>query len=221
MKVFEAISLSKTFVNGDSYLKVLDNVSFVINEGEFIAIKGISGSGKSTLLNIMGGLEYPTQGQIFVNGINIVEMSEEERTRFRLHNIGFVFQNYNLVPVINVIENIMLPAKLIGQKIDEIELKELANRLNIQDKLYHMPNTLSGGQQQRVAIARALFSKPQLLLADEPTGNLDSKTRIDTIHLMRTMCDEYRQTMVIVTHDEQIAEMADRIICIEDGRLVI
>ncbi len=192
MNILEAVSISKTFTNGDLFLKALDNISLTVTEGEFIVIIGTSGSGKSTLLNILGGLEYPTHGYILVNGINITNLSEEQRTQFRLHHIGFVFQNYNLIPVINILENIILPAKLMGRTIDEIEVKKLVSKLGISDKLYYMPNALSGGQQQRAAIARALYTKPKLLLADEPTGNLDSKSGMQTIHLMREMCDEYK-----------------------------
>ncbi len=220
MNILKAISISKTFTNGDLFLKALDNISLTVTEGEFIVIIGTSGSGKSTLLNILGGLEYPTHGYILVNGINITNLSEEQRTQFRLHHIGFVFQNYNLIPVINILENIILPAKLMGRTIDEIEVKKLVSKLGISDKLYYMPNALSGGQQQRAAIARALYTKPKLLLADEPTGNLDSKSGMETIHLMREMCDEYKQTMIVVTHDKKITQLADRVIQIEDGKVV-
>ncbi len=220
MNILEAVSISKTFTNGDLFLKALDNISLTVTEGEFIVIIGTSGSGKSTLLNILGGLEYPTHGYILVNGINITNLSEEQRTQFRLHHIGFVFQNYNLIPVINILENIILPAKLMGRTIDEIEVKKLVSKLGISDKLYYMPNALSGGQQQRAAIARALYTKPKLLLADEPTGNLDSKSGMETIHLMREMCDEYKQTMIVVTHNKKITQLADRVIQIEDGKVV-
>lgn len=220
MNILEAVSISKTFTNGDLFLKALDNISLTVTEGEFIVIIGTSGSGKSTLLNILGGLEYPTHGYILVNGINITNLSEEQRTQFRLHHIGFVFQNYNLIPVINILENIILPAKLMGRTIDEIEVKKLVSKLSISDKLYYMPNALSGGQQQRAAIARALYTKPKLLLADEPTGNLDSKSGMETINLMREMCDEYKQTMIVVTHDKKITQLADRVIQIEDGKVV-
>ncbi len=220
MNILEAVSISKTFTNGDLFLKALDNISLTVTEGEFIVIIGTSGSGKSTLLNILGGLEYPTHGYILINGINITNLSEEQRTQFRLHHIGFVFQNYNLIPVINILENIILPAKLMGRTIDEIEVKKLVSKLGISDKLYYMPNALSGGQQQRVAIARALYTRPKLLLADEPTGNLDSKSEMKTIHLMREMCDEYKQTMIVVTHDKKITQLADRVIQIEDGKVV-
>ncbi len=220
MNILEAVSISKTFTNGDLFLKALDNISLTVTEGEFIVIIGTSGSGKSTLLNILGGLEYPTHGYILVNGINITNLSEEQRTQFRLHHIGFVFQSYNLIPVINILENIILPAKLMGRTIDEIEVKKLVSKLGISDKLYYMPNALSGGQQQRAAIARALYTKPKLLLADEPTGNLDSKSGMETIHLMREMCDEYKQTMIVVTHNKKITQLADRVIQIEDGKVV-
>lgn len=220
MARLEAISISKIFDNGRIYCKALDDISIAIEEGEFVAITGASGSGKSTLLNILGGLDYPTQGCVWINGINIVELSEEERTEFRLHNIGFVFQNYNLLPMINAFENITLPAKLMRRKIEINQVETLAKKLGIDNKLYYKPTELSGGQQQRVAIARALYTKPQILLADEPTGNLDTKSGMETIRIMKRMCDEYKQTMIIVTHDEKVAKVADRIIKMEDGKLV-
>lgn len=221
MVKLEAISISKIFVNGNVYSKALDNISVAIEDGEFVAITGTSGSGKSTLLNILGGLDYPTQGCVWINGVNIAELSEEERTEFRLHNIGFVFQDYNLLPMINVLENITLPAKLMRKKIEFSQVEKLASELGIDNKLYYRPTELSGGQQQRVAIARALYTKPQILLADEPTGNLDSKSGMETVCIMKRMCDEYKQTVVVVTHDEKVAQVADRIIRIEDGKLVV
>lgn len=220
MARLEAISISKIFDNGRIYCKALDDISIAIEEGEFVAITGASGSGKSTLLNILGGLDFPTQGCVWINGVNIVELSEEERTEFRLHNIGFVFQNYNLLPMINAFENITLPAKLMRRKIEINQVETLAKKLGIDNKLYYKPTELSGGQQQRVAIARALYTKPQILLADEPTGNLDTKSGMETIRIMKRMCDEYKQTMIIVTHDEKVAKVADRIIKMEDGKLV-
>lgn len=220
MARLEAISISKIFDNGRIYCKALDDISIAIEEGEFVVITGASGSGKSTLLNILGGLDFPTQGCVWINGVNIVELSEEERTEFRLHNIGFVFQNYNLLPMINAFENITLPAKLMRRKIEINQVETLAKKLGIDNKLYYKPTELSGGQQQRVAIARALYTKPQILLADEPTGNLDTKSGMETIRIMKRMCDEYKQTMIIVTHDEKVAKVADRIIKMEDGKLV-
>jgi putative ABC transport system ATP-binding protein len=220
MKALEAISLSKTYESGNSIMKVLDDINLTIYPNEFVSIIGSSGSGKTTLLNLISGLEYPTLGQVFINGINLEDLNEEDRAKFRLKNIGFVFQNYNLIPAINVIENITLPAKLNGRKIDINEVTEIAKILEIEQKLYQMPNLLSGGQQQRVAIARTLYTKPTLVLADEPTGNLDSKSSNNVINLMKKMSKEFGQTMIIVTHDNKIARVADRVVQIEDGKIV-
>ena len=220
MEVLKVVSLTKTYANGDLFLRALDDVSFAIRQQEFVVITGPSGCGKTTLLNLLGGLENPTHGCVYINDVNIAELTQEERTSFRRWHVGFVFQNYNLVPVLNVFENIVLPAKLIGREISEQEVCELAGRLGIDKKLFEMSKHLSGGQQQRVAVARALFTKPTVLLADEPTGNLDSKTGMEVITLMKTMCREYQQTAVVVTHDERITEMADRVIRMADGKVV-
>lgn len=220
MKILDVISVSKTYINGDSFLKALDKVTLYAEQGEFITVTGASGSGKSTLLNIIGGLEYPTEGCVYIDGVNVAELSNDELSEFRLNHIGYVFQNYNLIPVISVFENIVLPAKLMGRKIDEIAVQNLAKELGIADKLFQLPDNLSGGQQQRVAIVRALYTRPLVLLADEPTGNLDSKMGMETIHLMRRMCRECNQTMIVVTHDERIAHLSDRTVQIEDGRVV-
>ena len=220
MKALQVISLSKTYENGNSFAKVLDNINLSIYPNEFVSIIGSSGSGKTTLLNIISGLESPTVGKVFINETDFWELDDEERTKFRLKNIGFIFQNYNLIPVISVLENIILPAKLDRRKIDRNEVLEIAKILGIDDKLYQMPNLLSGGQQQRVAIARTLYTRPAIVLADEPTGNLDSKSSDNVIKLMKNMSEKFGQTMIVVTHDEKVAKVADRVIQIEDGRIV-
>ena len=202
-------------------VKALDNVSIEINEGEFVAIIGTSGSGKSTLLNMLGGLDKPTSGETIICNKTISRLNDEEMTIFRRRNIGFVFQNYNLVPILNVYENIVLPIELDGSKIDTNYVDSIINTLGLNDKLTNMPNNLSGGQQQRVAIARALATKPAIILADEPTGNLDSKTSMDVIGLLKVTSKKFNQTMVMITHNEEIAQLADRIIRIEDGKVVI
>lgn len=190
-----------------------------IEEGEFVAIVGSSGSGKTTLLNLLGGLDKPSEGSIYVRGEKLEDMESEELTIFRRRNIGFVFQNYNLLPILNVYENITLPMKLDGMRVDEEFLNHMIDRLKLREKLYHMPETLSGGQQQRVAIARALSTKPAVLLCDEPTGNLDSVTGMEVVGLLKSSAYEFHQTIVVVTHNEEIAQMADRIIRIEDGKV--
>jgi putative ABC transport system ATP-binding protein len=219
MEIIKTISLKKVYETGDMEVRALDGVDLSIQEGEFLSIVGSSGSGKSTLLNMLGGLDYPTNGFVSIRGENLSDMSEEELTVFRRRNIGFVFQNYNLVPSLNVYENIVLPLKLDESNIDEAFIEDIMSALGIAAKVSQMPTTLSGGQQQRVAIARALSTRPAIILADEPTGNLDSKTSRSVIALMRTMAEKYHQTMAIVTHNEEIAKMADRMIRIEDGRI--
>ncbi len=220
MKALQVISLSKTYENGNSFAEVLDNINLSIYPNEFVSIIGSSGSGKTTLLNIISGLESPTLGKIFINETDFGELDDEERAKFRLKNIGFIFQNYNLIPVISVLENIILPAKLDRRKIDRNEVLEIAKILGIDDKLYQMPNLLSGGQQQRVAIARTLYTRPAIVLADEPTGNLDSKSSDNVIKLMKNMSEKFGQTMIVVTHDDKVAKVADRVIQIEDGKIV-
>ncbi len=220
MKVIEAIHLKKEYRTKCNTVKALDDVSITIQEGEFVAIVGSSGSGKTTLLNILGGLDQPTSGEVLVRGKKLNTFSEEERTIFRRRNIGFVFQNYNLVPILNVFENVVLPLHLDGRLIDKKFIDKIIESLGLQSKLDHMPNMLSGGQQQRVAIARALSTKPAVILADEPTGNLDSKTGMEVIGLLKTSASLFHQTIVIITHNEEIAQMTDRIICIEDGRVI-
>ena len=197
-----------------------DGVTLSIEEGEFVAIVGTSGSGKSTLLNMIGGLDVPTSGKVIVDGRELSTLKDEQLTIFRRRKIGFIFQNYNLVPVLNVYENIVLPVELDGNKVDKKFMKEVVQMLGLEDKLNNMPNNLSGGQQQRVAIARALVSKPAIVLADEPTGNLDSKTSSDVLGLLKVTSQKFQQTLVMITHNNEIAQLADRIIRIEDGKIV-
>ena len=199
--------------------KALDGITLTIGRGEFVAIVGTSGSGKSTLLNMMGGLDNPTSGSIRVKGKELSQMKDEQLTIFRRRNIGFVFQNYNLVPILNVYENIVLPVELDGDTVDQKFMMEVVGLLALDDKLNSMPNNLSGGQQQRVAIARALVSKPAIILADEPTGNLDSRTSSDVLGLLKTTSYKFDQTLVMITHNNEIAQLADRIVRIEDGRI--
>ena len=221
MSILKTINLVKMYGQEPNIVKALDNVSIEINEGEFVAIIGTSGSGKSTLLNMLGGLDKPTSGETIICNKTISRLNDEEITIFRRRNIGFVFQNYNLVPILNVYENIVLPIELDGSKIDTNYVDSIINILGLNDKLTNMPNNLSGGQQQRVAIARALATKPAIILADEPTGNLDSKTSMDVIGLLKVTSKKFNQTMVMITHNEEIAQLADRIIRIEDGKVVI
>ena len=221
MSILKTINLVKMYGQEPNIVKALDNVSIEINEGEFVAIIGTSGSGKSTLLNMLGGLDKPSSGETIICNKTISRLNDEEMTIFRRRNIGFVFQNYNLVPVLNVYENIVLPIDLDGSKIDTNYVDSIINTLGLNDKLTNMPNNLSGGQQQRVAIARALATKPAIILADEPTGNLDSKTSMDVIGLLKVTSKKFNQTMVMITHNEEIAQLADRIIRIEDGKVVI
>ena len=217
MSILKAENLVKIYGQGENEVKALNNVSLEIEEGEFIV--GSSGSGKSTLLNMLGGLDRLTSGDIYINNKKLGDMKDEELTIFRRRNIGFVFQNYNLVPILNVYENIVLPIELDGMKIDEEYIDSIINTLGLNQKLTNMPNNLSGGQQQRVAIARAIATKPAIILADEPTGNLDSKTSMDVIGLLKMTSQKFNQTIVMITHNEEIAQLADRIIRIEDGKI--
>lgn len=219
MTVLETDNLIKIYGSGSNEVRALDGVSIRVEEGEFVAVVGTSGSGKSTLLNMIGGLDRPTSGTVTVRGKELFTMKDEALTIFRRRNIGFVFQNYNLVPVLNVYENIVLPIELDGGKPDSQYVGELIRTLGLEKKLDNMPNNLSGGQQQRVAIARALSTKPAIVLADEPTGNLDSKTSMDVLLLMRSVSKSFHQTTVMITHNEEIAQMTDRVIRIEDGRV--
>lgn len=220
MNILSTHDLTKIYGNGDNEVHALSHVSLDIEEGTFVSIIGSSGSGKSTLLNLLGGLDRPTSGEVIVDGKSIFEMRDEELTIFRRRKIGFVFQNYNLMPILNVYENIVLPIELDGAKIDEAYVERIMDMLKLSEKRYAMPNQLSGGQQQRVAIARALAAKPSIILADEPTGNLDSKTSMDVIALLKLTSKEFAQTIVMITHNEEIATIADRMIRIEDGKIV-
>lgn len=217
MSILQVTNLKKYYGSNLNITKALDGVTLSIEQGEFVAIVGTSGSGKSTLLNMMGGLDVPTSGSVKVKGKELANMKDEQLTIFRRRNIGFVFQNYNLVPVLNVHENIVLPVELDGDTVDEGFMKKVLQMLALTDKLNSMPNNLSGGQQQRVAIARALVSKPAIILADEPTGNLDSRTSSDVLGLLKTTSQAFNQTIVMITHNNDIAQFADRIIRIEDG----
>ena len=219
MCILKAENLVKIYGQGENEVKALNDVSLEIEEGEFVSIVGSSGSGKSTLLNMLGGLDRLTNGDIYINNKKLGDMKDEELTIFRRRNIGFVFQNYNLVPILNVYENIVLPIELDGMKIDEEYIDSIINTLGLNQKLTNMPNNLSGGQQQRVAIARAIATKPAIILADEPTGNLDSKTSMDVIGLLKMTSQKFNQTIVMITHNEEIAQLADRIIRIEDGKI--
>lgn len=219
MEMIKAAGLKKYYVTDNYEVHVLDGVSLSVEEGEFLAIIGTSGSGKTTLLQILGGLDEPTAGGVWIRGNSLKDMTEDERTIFRRRNIGFVFQQYNLIPVINVYENIVLPLRLDGAEIDEKLLEDIVRTLKIGEKLENFPEELSGGQQQRVAIARALMVKPAVLLCDEPTGNLDSVTSMEVISLLKTCAARFHQTVIVVTHQEAIAQMADRILRVEDGKL--
>lgn len=220
MEILSAKDLCKSYGSGENSVQALNHISISVENGEFVAVIGTSGSGKSTLLNLLGGLDTPTSGEVLVSGKKLFQMNEEARTIFRRRNIGFVFQNYNLVPVLNVYENIVLPIELDDTKVDTEYVKTILHTLGLEQKVQAMPNQLSGGQQQRVAIARALAAKPAILLADEPTGNLDSKTGMDVIALLKMTSQAFHQTIVMITHNEEIALMADRMIRIEDGKVV-
>ena len=220
MRILQTEGLKKYYGAGDTQVKALDGVDLAVERGEFVAIVGTSGSGKSTLLHMLGSLDRPTSGKVTVDGRDIFALKDEELTIFRRRKIGFVFQSYNLVPVLSVWENIVLPIQLDGRTVDEAFVREVVATLGLEKKLQNLPSHLSGGQQQRVAIARALATKPAILLADEPTGNLDSKTSQDVLGLMKVTSQKFGQTMVMITHNEEIAQLADRIVRIEDGRIV-
>ena len=220
MSILETKDLRKIYGSGDTEVKALDGVNLRVENGEFVAIVGTSGSGKSTLLHMLGGLDRPTEGSVIVDGKNIFELKDEALTIFRRRKIGFVFQSYNLVPVLNVYENIVLPIQLDGRNVDEEFIGKIVKTLGLDGRLDALPSQLSGGQQQRVAIARALAAAPAIILADEPTGNLDSKTSQDVLGLLKVTSQKFSQTIVMITHNEEIAQMADRIIRIEDGRIV-
>ena len=220
MTILETKDLRKIYGAGDTEVHALDGVNLAVEEGEFVAVVGTSGSGKSTLLHMLGGLDRPTSGTVTVDGKDIFSLKDEALTIFRRRKIGFVFQNYNLVPVLNVYENIVLPIQLDGGKPDPAYVDSIVDTLGLQSKLQSLPNNLSGGQQQRVAIARALAAKPAIILADKPTGNLDSRTSQDVMSLLKVTGEKFSQTIVMITHNEEIAQMADRIIRIEDGKIV-
>ena len=220
MRILETKDLQKIYGSGDTEVRALDGVNLQIESGEFVAIVGTSGSGKSTLLHMLGGLDRPTTGTVSVDGQDIFSLKDEALTIFRRRKIGFVFQAYNLVPVLNVYENIVLPIELDGGKVNKDFVQQIVHTLGLEKKLDALPNQLSGGQQQRVAIARALAAAPAIILADEPTGNLDSKTSQDVLSLLKVTSQKFSQTIVMITHNEEIAQMADRIIRIEDGKIV-
>lgn len=220
MNILETTNLKKYYGTEPNITKALNGVTLTIKQGEFVAIVGTSGSGKSTLLNMIGGLDIPTFGSVKVKGKELSNLNEEELTIFRRRNIGFIFQNYNLVPVLNVYENMILPIELDGDTVDKVFMDEVVQILALGDKINSMPNNLSGGQQQRVAIARALVSKPSIILADEPTGNLDSRTSNDVLGLLKITSNQFKQTIVMITHNNEIAQLADRIIRIEDGQIL-
>ncbi len=219
MSIAVVKGLNKIYRNGEMELYALADVELQVEEGEFVAIVGTSGSGKSTLMNILGGLDRPTEGSVRVGEFELTAMSQDELTVFRRRNIGFIFQNYNLIPVLNVYENMILPLKLDGVKVDQEFAELVIQSLGLEEKVFQLPNTLSGGQQQRVAIARALLAKPALILADEPTGSLDSRTGMEVIGLMKVLSEKFHQTLVVVTHNEEIAQLADHMVRIEDGKI--
>ena len=221
MTILETKDLRKVYGSGDTEVRALDGVDLTVEKGEFVAVVGTSGSGKSTLLHMLGGLARPTGGTVTVDGKELSAMRDEELTIFRRRKIGFVLQNYNLVPVLNVYENIVLPIQLDGNAPDKAYVERIIETLGLEAKLQNLPNNLSGGQQQRVAIARALAAKPAIILADEPTGNLDSATSLDVMGLLKVTAQKFSQTIVMITHNEELAQMADRIIRIEDGRIVV
>ena len=220
MSVLQTIDLKKYYGEEPNITRALDGVNFSVDHGEYVAVVGTSGSGKSTLLHMMGGLDTPTSGSVFVRDKDLSKMNDEQLTIFRCRNIGFIFQNYNLVPILNVYENIVLPVELDGDTVDQRFMDTIVSMLGLDDKLNNMPDQLSGGQQQRVAIARALITKPAIILADEPTGNLDSKTSADVLGLIKRTSAEFRQTVVMITHNNDIARLADRIVRIEDGKII-
>lgn len=220
MSIVKVNDLKKYYGKDESLVKALDGVTFEVNKGEFVCIVGTSGSGKSTLLHMIGGLDRPTKGNVAINNNDIFKLNDEELTIFRRREIGFVFQQFNLIPILNVYENIVLPIELDGNKIDEEYVNTVITSLGLKSKVNNLTNNLSGGQQQRVAIARALATKPSIILADEPTGNLDSKTSQDVMGLLKTMSQKFNQTIIMITHNQEISQMADRVIRIEDGKIL-
>ena len=220
MEILKVENLNKTYGKGENQVKAVDNVSFSVQKGEFVAIIGASGSGKSTLLHLIGGVDRPTSGKVFIDGKDIYTLNDDNLAIFRRRQIGLIYQFYNLIPVLNVAENITLPTKLDGRDVDEKRLDELLKTLGLEKRKYNLPNQLSGGQQQRVSIGRAMMNEPALMLADEPTGNLDSKASEEIISLLRLSNKKYNQTVIVITHDEKIALEADRIITIDDGKII-
>lgn len=220
MEILRVENLSKTYGKGENQVKAVDNISFSVQKGEFVAIIGASGSGKSTLLHLIGGVDRPTSGKVFIYGKDIYTLNDDNLAIFRRRQIGLIYQFYNLIPVLNVAENITLPTKLDGRNVDEKRLNDLLKTLGLEKRKYNLPNQLSGGQQQRVSIGRAIMNEPALMLADEPTGNLDSKASEEIISLLRLSNKKYNQTVIIITHDEKIALEADRIITIDDGKII-
>ena len=220
MEILRVENLNKTYGKGENQVKAVDNVSFSIQKGEFVAIIGASGSGKSTLLHLIGGVDRPTSGKVFIDGKDIYTLNDDNLAIFRRRQIGLIYQFYNLIPVLNVAENITLPTKLDGRDVDERRLNDLLKTLGLEKRKYNLPNQLSGGQQQRVSIGRAMMNEPALMLADEPTGNLDSKASEEIISLLRLSNKKYNQTVIVITHDEKIALEADRIITIDDGKII-
>ena len=220
MEILKVENLSKKYGKKDTEVVALDNVSFSVNKGEFVAIVGASGSGKSTLLHLIGGVDKPTSGKVYINGTDIYSLNNDNLAIFRRRQVGLIYQFYNLIPILNVKENITLPCDLDGQKVDDKRLKELLYILGLEKRVNHLPNELSGGQQQRVSIGRAMINTPSIVLADEPTGNLDSKASREIIDLLKVSNQKYNQTIIVITHDENIALEADRIITIQDGKLI-
>ena len=220
MEILRVENLRKTYGKGNTLVKALDNVSFSVQKGEFIAIVGASGSGKSTLLHILGGVDRPTSGKVYVNSEDVYKLNETNLAVFRRRQVGLIYQFYNLIPILNVTENITLPILLDSKKVDEEYLKEVIDILDLSDRVNHLPNELSGGEQQRVSIGRALMNRPTLLLADEPTGNLDSKNSQEIVRLLKLSNQKYNQTIIMITHDQNLALNADRIITIDDGKIV-
>ena len=220
MEILTAEHISKIYGSGNNEVRALNDVSFSVEQGEFLAIIGPSGSGKSTLLHILGGVDRPTSGKVYMNGQDVYAQNEEQLAIFRRRNVGLVYQFYNLIPVLNVVENMTLPVRMDGRKVNEERLEELLHLLALEDRKLNLPNQLSGGQQQRVSIGRALMNAPEVVLADEPTGNLDSQNSREIVELLKLSNRKYKQTLIVITHDEQIALQADRVLAIEDGRIV-
>ena len=220
MEILKVKNLSKTYGKGENRIKAVDDISFSVEKGDFVAIVGASGSGKSTLLHLLGGVDRPTSGKVYIDGVDIYAMDNDALAIFRRRQVGLIYQFYNLIPILDVEENITLPAKLDGQNVDNKHLKDLLETLGLENRKKHLPNELSGGQQQRVSIGRAIINNPALVLADEPTGNLDSKASDEIISLLKKSNEKYNQTIIVITHDLEIAAMANRIITIEDGKII-